>query len=247
MAVAESVRKPVRVEVDVSDFLKSLFGGKLIKDLCENEAICPVCHGTGVKVSDNVYGLSEIPTSGIRFPYKHQSVSFCLNCYNGVVRYCPDCGKQLPRGYLRCNCEAELRRKREAERKKEAEELAASVKHDASALGTEFQMCYSSFFRSNEGFFSDWDEFFEDWFEEHDAEDERPEFVWGTVEEKMSLDAHSIVSSACEEMYEDAFDDIGSDAIKQMQAYFDKWLAENGRVTYFVSHKHAVKIPWDQH
>lgn len=239
--------KPKRVEVDISGVVNDLFGTKLIKDLHDNEAVCPVCHGTGLRIEKNPYGLSEDPDRAIRFPYMHQSISFCQNCYNGIVRYCPDCGKQLPRGHMKCTCDAEIQRQQEAERKKEADELAAAIKHGASALGDQFLMCYSPFFSSNEGFFSDWDEFFDDWREEHDESDIRPEYVWGTTKQEMSFDAYDIVSSACEDMYEDAIDDIGSDAIAEMQDSLNKWVSKYGRATYYATHKHAVKIPWDQY
>lgn len=63
----------------------------------------------------------------------------------------------------------------------------------------------------------------------------------------MSLDARSIVDSACEDLYEDAFSDIGDAAIAEMQTFFDNWLIANGRTAYLEDHKHAVRIPWEEY
>lgn len=238
--------KPTRVEIDVTNEIKTLFGAKLIKDLHENEAICPVCKGTGIRVEQNRYGLSDDPDkqSG-HFPYFRQSFSFCHNCYNGIVRYCADCGRQLPRGRLKCDCDAEIQRRLSEEVRKEAEELKAATKHDYTTLGTKFQMCCSPYYSHNDGYFSDWEEFFDDWYDTQDEDAPKPEFVWGTEETEMYFDADGIVSSACEDLYEDAIDDIGKEAIVEMQSFLDTWTQKYGRTAYYEDHKNAVKIPWD--
>lgn len=239
--------KPTRVEIDISNEIKNLFGTKLTKDLHDNEAICPVCKGTGIRIEQNRYGLSDDSDKQLgHFPYLHQSFSFCQNCYNGIVRYCPDCGRQLSRGSLKCTCEAEKHRQHEAKRKKEQHELESATKYEPSALGDRFMMCYSRFCDSDDGYFSDWEEFFDSWYEYHEGCTPRPQYVWGTNEIEMSLDAYDIVSVACEDLYEDAIDDIGEDAIGEMQSFLDKWKEKYGRLAYAESHKCAIKIPWDQ-
>lgn len=107
-------------------------------------------------------------------------------------------------------------------------------------------MCYSRFCDSDDGYFSDWEEFFDSWYEYHEGCTPRPQYVWGTNEIEMSLDAYDIVSVACEDLYEDAIDDIGEDAIGEMQSFLDKWKEKYGRLAYAESHKCAIKIPWDQ-
>lgn len=237
--------KPIRRTVSVRDAFAHLLDQELVKDLHDNEDICPVCKGTGVRIEPNRYGLSDDPQKHPMFPYEHQSLSFCHNCYNGIVRYCPDCGKQLQRGYLRCDCEAEQKRKREAERQKEIEALERAKKHEPSALGTTFQFCYGSL--DNDGFFSEWEEFFEAWDEHSEEGQERPVYVFGTYEINMGFDAADIVSSACEELYEDAYDDISADSIKEMQSFLDQWVKTNGRTAYAEDRKHAVRIPWENY
>ncbi len=247
--------KPVRQKVDVSEGFAELLGKKLLKDLHDDEAICPKCHGVGMRLIDNPYGLSNDPDRRIgsgMFPYKHQSITHCDNCYNGVVHICPDCGKQLPRGSLKCDCEAVQRREREKKREKYHQTLAAAQKHDPEALGTTFKMCYSDWLtHHNEGYFNDWEEFFENWecLElDGNAPTERPEYVWGTTAMSLPLDADSILETATEDMYEGAMSDIGDTGIKALQDALDAWKAEYGcGDTYYSDMKHAVRIPWERY
>ena len=240
--------KPVRKTVDVTDVFGELIGKKLIKDLHDNEEICPVCHGIGLRIDDNPYGLSDdLDKSAGHFPYKHQSIRFCQNCYNGIVRRCPDCGKQLPRCRLVCDCEAvQQRRQQEADRK-EKEQFEKAEKHEPNCLGSMFVMAQSDFFPYNEGYFSYWEDFFDIWNEDREEFSKKPLYVWGTEKIEMSLDASSIISSACEDLYEDAYDDIGSAAIAELQEYLDKWKKKYGRDAFILTTKHAIRIPWEDY
>lgn len=240
--------KPTRKIVNITDAFGELIGKQLIKDLHDNEEICPVCHGIGIRIEDNPYGLSNDPNKIVgRFPYKHQSIRFCPNCYNGVVRYCPDCGKQIPRGRTICDCDAVKQRRQQEEDRKEKELLEKSEKHEPNTLGTQFAMAQSDFFPYNEGYFSDWEEFFDSWNEDREEFTEKPVYVWGTEEVEMSFDASGIVSMACEDMYDDAYDDIGADAINEMQQYLDEWRTKFGRKSYILTTKHAIRIPWEDY
>lgn len=238
--------KPVQKIVNLRDAFSDLFGKDLLKDLHDNEDICPVCHGTGLRIENNPYGLSDDPQKWPMFPYKHQSLSFCHNCYNGVVRFCPDCGKQLPRGRMVCGCEAVEKRRRAEEARKEREQLEKAEKHSPNALGTTFVCACSGYFSHNEGYFFDWDSFFEDWHENYEEGIIRPEYVWGTEVIEMAFDAGSIVESACEDLYEDAYSDIGDKPIAEMQEYLDSWKRKYGREAYMETHKHAIRIPWEE-
>ena len=122
--------KPTRKVINIEDAFGELIGKKLIKDLHDNEEICPVCHGIGLRIEDNPYGLSDDPDKRAgQFPYKHQSIRFCPNCYNGVVRFCPDCGKQIPRCRTLCDCDAVVQRRQQEENRKEKERLEKAEKH----------------------------------------------------------------------------------------------------------------------
>ena len=107
-------------------------------------------------------------------------------------------------------------------------------------------MAQSDFFPHNEGYFSYWEDFFDSWNEEREEFMEKPLYVWGTEKIEMELDAASIVSSACEEMYEDAYDDIGTAAIAEMQHYLDEWKKKHGRTSYLLTTKHAIRIPREE-
>lgn len=240
--------KPTRKVVKIEDAFGELIGKTLVKDLHDNEEICPICHGTGLRIEDNPYGLSDDPDKRAgHFPYKHQSIRFCPNCYNGVVRYCPDCGKQIPRHRTLCDCDAVVQRRQQEESRKEKERLEKAEKHEPDALGSLFTMAQSDFYPHNEGYFICWEDFFDSWNEDREEFTEKPLYVWGTEEVEMSFDASSIVSMACEDMYDDAYDDIGADAINEMQQYLDEWRTKFGRKSYMLTTKHAIRIPWEDY
>mgnify|MGYP000769571416 FL=1 len=138
-----------------------------------------------------------------------------------------------------------LRRQQE-ENRKEKERLEKAEKHEPNALGSLFTMAQSDFYSHNEGYFSCWEDFFDSWNEDREEFTGKPLYVWGTEEVEMSFDASSIVSNACEDMYEDAYDDIGADAVAEMQRYLDEWKKKYGRTSYLLTTKHAIRIPWEE-
>lgn len=238
---------PNRTQVNISKAFEKLWNCDLIKDLRENEKICPVCGGTGIVVVENPYGLKNDPNypNGV-LPYKNYSISFCKNCYNGVIHVCPDCGQQIPRGYLKCSCAAEQERQNKQAIKVYMERLANAEKHAPSALGDEFDCAYYDQYERNDGYFYVWDEFFDWWKDSYDSSYEKPEYVWGTTKIHMRLNANDIISSACEDLYEDADSNISSVDIKEMQDFFDKWLKEHGLTAYEFTYQHAIRIPWEE-
>lgn len=246
--------KPTQTAIQIGEAFRHMLPEKLIKDLHGDEAICPMCHGLGLRVVDNSYGLSNDPNKAAgHFPYKHQSLTFCPSCYNGVVHICPDCGKQIPKGRSYCDCEAEQQRQREKKKRQYQETLQKAQKYESCALGSRFTMAYSDYFSHNEGYFSDWDEFFDSWHnfvaeceEEGIPVPEKPEYVWGTEKIELELDAGSIIENACEEMYDGAMSDIGTAAINEMQAYLETWKYRYGVTSYSEDRRHAIKIPWEE-
>lgn len=243
--------KPKRIIINPVDYIKKISGNGLIKDLHGNEEICDVCHGTGIIIEDNVYGLSDDPNRRIGiFPYKHQSFTFCRNCYNGIIHRCKLCGEIIrPRGFLKHDCEKqkELDRIETAQKEKEMWDKAEELPEEK--LG-DYNYFYSQYYGYNEGYFSDFDEFFEYWHDNEEyttiTKDERPKFVWVTDSIKMNLDADDIVSNVTEELYEDAFYDISSEDMKHLQDFLDEWCKTCGvSDTYYESHKYKVRIPWE--
>lgn len=71
--------KPKTEIISDSEYIQNLINVNLKKDLHDNEEVCPYCHGTGLTVVDNKYGLRNDPNKSYTnsFPYKHQALSFC--------------------------------------------------------------------------------------------------------------------------------------------------------------------------
>lgn len=91
-------KKPKTEYVTDKEYIEKLVNVNLKKDLYDNEEICQFCHGTGLVVRDNPYGLADDPDkkAGV-FPYNHQVLTFCPHCYNGIVHRCKLCGEIMPR------------------------------------------------------------------------------------------------------------------------------------------------------
>ena len=241
--------KPKTVFVSDAEYIKNLVNINLQKDLCDDEEVCPYCHGTGMTVYNHSYGLSDDPDRTINrlFPYRHQSITFCRHCYDGVVHRCKLCGEILPKGMSKHYCAQQ----QEADRKERAAKEMAEFENAPIAPEEVVDSCfylYSNDYPNNEGYFCDWDEFFESWHEEHDENDDRPEFVWITEPVEMSVDVQDIIENATYNLYEDASEDITSEARKELQDFIDGWCKRCGvGTTYYESHKYKVRIPWERY
>ena len=97
------------ISIDISKEIKNILPETLEKDLQDHEEICPVCHGLGVVVDNNIYGIKGDTSEAAKksmFPYNNQAITFCPNCYNGVIHLCKYCGNQISKGYInKCDCE----------------------------------------------------------------------------------------------------------------------------------------------
>lgn len=238
----------------VSIDLTNMFLDTLEKDLMDNEAICPVCNGTGVVKRNNVYGIkgdtSEIAKQK-HFPYNHQSLSLCPNCYNGVVKLCEFCGRQISREYInRCNCEQY--------KLKEAEEKRIKYQ-DTINKATEISLCNASDFIYDEKadrYFIDESEFADyywDLYQEgvHDCKNfeeyfqrEIPKVLWNCTKTEISINANDILEQACEDLHEDAYENV--DNIKELQEYLDNWCSkQSGTTTYYPCYKEYVSVQKD--
>ena len=244
--MSEEFVKPKKVNTDASAYINALLADGLEKDLLEDEELCETCQGTGIVKSNNVYGLSNDPNKlAGHFPYKHQSTTFCPNCYNGIIHRCEYCGKIMPRGRLLCNCEAVSEARRQEEDKKLLEALKKAEEFDSDALGSRFGMCYSENYRHNEGYFAEWEDFFDSL--DDDNDDSHPEYVWGTIKTEMSLNADSIIENAIDDFYEDAGDEISDAARAELQQFLNDWCERFGcGPAYTWTTKYKVRIPWEK-
>ena len=240
--------KPKTEYISDKEYMEQLLNVKLRKDLHDNEEVCPRCHGTGWIITDNPYGLSDDPNkqAGV-FPYKHQSLSFCPNCYNGIIHRCKLCGEVMPRGYLKHNCQAQMDASRRELESKRKQALIDAPFAPPEILEKSY-FFYSDIFGYNEGYFDSWDEFFDYWHENGESNgDERPEFVWATEPVEMNIDAYDVISRATEDLYEDASTDISDAAIKELQDFLDRWCKTCGVNTTYYESKYKVRIPWENY
>jgi len=240
--------KPKTEYVTDKEYMESLINANLRKDLHRNEEICPYCHGTGLVIRDNPYGLSDDPDKRLGlFPYNHQSVIFCPHCFNGIIHRCEQCGEIIERGFLKHNCkkQREINEKEYARKRKQALIDAPFAPPDVLEKSYFF---YSDDYGYDNGYFSDWEEFFDYWHENGEVnEDERPEFVWATDPVDMSIDAYDVISNATDDLYEDASDDISDTARKELQDFLDNWCKTCGVRTTYYENKYKVRIPWEEY
>ena len=232
-------------EINLYEAIKKSFPKIITKDLTEYERICPVCNGLGMRIEDNVYGIegdtSEIGKKYL-FPYKHQALSFCQNCFNGVQRLCPYCGQPYKnQAYMHCDCEGQKKADEKERIKKWNEKIADAVAIEERDAHT---MLYCEEF---DEYYATVDDFFEDYAANYMDEELyiRPERLWVCSVEKIHIDADSVVDNVCQELHEDAYEqcDIGS-----LQDILDDWCKEQtGTTTYYPCYEQYVIIDWSKY
>lgn len=211
-----------QVTINIEETVKKMFPKDLIKDLQENERICPTCHGLGMRIENNIYGIHGDTSEAAKrehFPYKHQALSFCPDCYNGVQKLCKYCGKPFKvKGYYHCDCDGFKKVEEEKRIAKWNETIAKAKEVQESDVKTmlyceEFDKCYDST-----------DDFFEYWASDCDDEDVvKPERLWVCSVAEISIDADSVNENACDDLHEDASEncDYGS-----LQKALNEWCKE---------------------
>ena len=219
-----------REEVNLYEAIQKSFPKILIKDLAEHERICPVCNGLGMRIENNIYGIKGDDSEAGRrehFPYKHQALSFCQSCFNGVQRLCHYCGQPYKnQAYMHCDCEGQKKVDEEERIKKWNEKVSKAVP-----------------VKEKDKYYDTVDDFFDDYAADH-MDDDRPERLWVCSVEKIFIDADNVVESACEGLHEDAYEqcDIGG-----LQNLLDSGCgAQTGTITYYPCYKQYVLINWDE-
>lgn len=194
----------------------------------ENQVHCEKCGGTRWMLEDDKWLVQ------------------CPDCYNGLLKVCPICGKPIPRSqYEHLECRPIREARAEAARLDKAEKI-----EPYSEKARSFGMMYSESIGDCENaYFEDWYTFFDKWYDagfEYDGERKRPEYVWGTTERNLSLDSYTVLESALDDFYEGASDYIGDKGYAALQNALDEWTAKYGNVTsYDVDYKVAIRIPWE--
>ncbi|WP_099467839.1 hypothetical protein [Konateibacter massiliensis] len=229
-----------REAINIEETVKKMFPKELIKDLQDDERICPTCHGLGMRIENNVYGIhGDTSEAGKRerFPYKHQALSFCPDCYNGVQKLCEYCKQPFKqRGYYHCNCEG-FKKDEEEKRIAKYNDMVSKAKDVQEADVTTMLYC-----EEFDKYFIDTDDFFEYWASDCDDEDIIPERLWVCSIAEVGIDAANVIENACSDLHEDASEncDYGS-----LQKLLDIWCKEqSGTTTYYPCYDEYITIDW---
>jgi len=205
---------------------------ELKKDLQENEVICEHCHGTGLEIANNIYGIEgDTAHIGVHFPYKNQSLEYCRFCYNGVQEKCPSCGSLRGKMDRECSCgytynKYEQKIKREYDGRWEKAEKIPIEK-----AWKDFKCLYVE--NVDRYVFDDGE--LDDLIEEYELKDIR---IYGTEEVGIKLDAADIIESACDCLHENAAERCDA---KELQIILDQWCkSQDGATSYYPNHKIGV-------
>lgn len=226
-----------REKINLYKTVKKIFPKILIKDLDENERICPECHGLGVKINTRVFGVGDSLES---HPYRTETLSLCPHCFNGVQKICKYCGQPY-KGH--CGCEGQLAEDLKAQEQKWQEIIPKAKEVDEKDVTT---MLYCA---ENEKYYSTVDDFAEDFMynysELFDDLGIRPTRLWVTSEEKLHIDADAIVLDACSTLCEDAEYVCDNDSLQKL---LDDWCKEQtATTTYYPCYKEYVVVHWDKY
>lgn len=240
--------------IDLIKTLKEFFPEFLEKDLMENEEICPICHGLGMVIHNNEYGIKGDTSEKAKtkmFPYHHEALSFCPNCFNGVIRKCEYCGKPIKKGSLNsCDCE----QYQEEEKKKKLLEYqntinkAKEISSESNDINCLYDAEHDEFYMSLDDFvdYYSWSyythtpsEDFKDFFETH-----VPKILWNCSMSQIDIDVDSIIENACEDLHEDAINNI--DNLKELKDFVHNWCKQQtGTITYYPDYKEYIKVQPD--
>ena len=237
------------ISLNVAEEIHKILPVTLEKDLQDDEIICPVCHGLGILKQDYGFGVKEDDTEkAFKLNwYDNEYLTLCPNCYFGRIKICKYCGKPLQKQTNRCSCDGYREQETEEKRIKYQEtiEKAKEIElKDASEYiydeKSEQYFCDKFSFVDHwwdlylEGghYCSNFDEYFEKYV---------PKVLWNCEVVKISMDADSIIENACDELHEDARDNISGE--RELQEFLDKWCAkQTGTTTYYPCYKKYVRV-----
>lgn len=237
------------ISINVLEEIKNILPETLEKDLQDYEEICPVCHGLGVVLDNNIYSIKGDSSEAVKksmFPYNHQAIKFCPNCYNGVIRLCKYCGKQIPKYYIdKCDCEQYKAKEEKEKRIKHQEKISKAEEVNIKDIDPEMWF----YDEQTDDYFSDIDYFVDAYkdFDEYASDEEMmnnlPEVLWLTDPVDISMDADDIIASACEDLHEDAYENISSEDTKELQNMLDEWCEkQTGTRTVYPNYKKYVRV-----
>ncbi len=233
------------ISINVSEEIKHILPDTLEKDLKENEDICPVCHGLGIIKRNHSYGIKEDEMPLKVNWYDNEYFVWCPNCYFGVIEKCEYCGKILPKGRLKCDCEKQREIDEEEKRIKYQEVISKAKEADMKDVGLDMWF----YDEHTDDYFSDIDNFVdaykdnEEFIDNKEMLENLPEVLWLCDNVDISMDADSIIESACEELHEDAEENITGQDRKELQELLDNWCKkQTGTTTLYPNYEKYVKV-----
>ncbi len=233
------------ISLNVSEEIKHILPDALEKDLKDNEEICPVCHGLGIIKKNYSYGIEEDEKLSKINWYDNEYFVWCPNCYFGVIKKCEYCGKILPKSRLKCDCEKQREIDEKERRIKYQEIISKATEVDLKDIGSDTQF----YDERTDDYFSDIDYFVDAYKDNEEFANDKemfenlPEVLWLCDNVDISMDADSIIESACEELHEDADDNISGQDRKELQELLDNWCKkQTGTTTLYPNYEKYVRV-----
>lgn len=160
-----------------------------------------------------------------------------------MIQLCEYCGKPLPRGRLKCDCEQQRVKDEEEKRIKYQETIAKAKEVNIKSVSTYL------YDEQTDQYFAEIEDFVDEYKDNTEFEDDEemlenlPEVLWVCSIAKISMDATDIIENACEELHEEALDTISDEDKKELQKCLDKWCSEHGgTTTYYPCYKEYVRV-----
>jgi len=233
------------ISLNVSEEIKHILPDTLEKDLKENEEICSVCHGLGIVKRNYSYGIKEDEKPTKVNWYDNEYFVWCPNCYFGVIKKCEYCGKILSKGRLKCDCEKQRDIDEKEKRIKYQEMISRATEVDLKDVRSDTWL----YDEQTNDYFSDVDCFVDAYKDNEEFADYKemienlPEVLWLCDSVDISMDADSIIESVCEELHEDAEDNISGKDRKELQELLDNWCKkQTGTTTLYPNYKKYVRV-----
>lgn len=119
-----------------------------------------------------------------------------------------------------------------------AEKVLNPLKHRCSIYRTSIRL---------DKYYNSVDDFFEDYALNYNDEEvyNKPQRLWVTSVGEIAIDATDVVGNACEELYEDAYEQCD---IESLQKFLDEWCEkQTGATTYYPCYDQYVTIDWNKY
>ena len=212
------------IEVRVPGFVRTLH-------VSDGERVCAECGGASIRFETRPGGSGQMLVT-------------CLACFHGVQQRCRHCGgwSATP---LNCRCKANHDERRRVALEDEIARFDMAqhlTVEQAEAVGIE-----QIYWPGSDG---DEIELLADIADTAiDARlgwnNRRPLFAWATREERIALSAESIIEAACEDLHDEAADNIPTAAYQELQAHLDAWCEKYGEhtTTYYPDYTRAILAP----